>query len=545
MQKTTFGYLNASQFLVTLNDSIFRLLVAYKLIDILGEKRNNEILAISAVLFVIPFILFSMPAGQLADRISKQKLIVWTLWGEILFMVLGLISIMSNNVPLTYFALFLVGLQAAVFNPAKYAIIPELEPPERITSVNGFMTFFTYLSIILGTFLTSFICDISGNNFTLVAVICIVFAVISLFTGWKIRKTPIQNPKRAVNPYFFVDVFRALKTGLQYPRLVMAILASSYFLFTAGYTQLNLIPFGVQSLGITDIETGYVYLAAALGLGIGSLFVSIFSSRGVELGLSIWGALGTALSYLFLYIFQTHLVIACFIFFSIGMHGALYVVPLDAYIQYASPDRDRGTYVASGSFLSFVAVLIAALFLYVTGNIFHMRAADGYLIVAYLTFGVFLYLVFAIGEYISRLVAVVYARSFYTIHTLDIPAEKFLVCEKRELYKIFSLVLTFPEITFIEAVEKKPSRWKKAGAFFFNTVLVEKGNPLNLNKERGSYCLFVERMEEAEEWIEKVKPLISSEAAVVNIELHEKPEYSFFHVFKMLGKELTITFVKR
>ena len=400
---STFASLNATQFLVTINDSIFRLIVTYSLIDLLGQAESNKILAISAALFVSPFLLFSMPSGQLADRYSKRTVILWTLWAELVFMVMGLFAIMVKDEFCAYFALFLIALQSAVFNPAKFSILPELEPPERLSWVNGLMTLFTYLSIIAGTFLASFISDITGRNYIFVVFICIIFSIAALFTGYGIKKTPVVNPTKKVNPLFVVDIIKSIKLAAKFPHLCLAIFASSYFLFTAAYTQLNLIPFGMQSLGITDVQTGYVYLAAALGIGVGSLLVGILSGNTVELGISIWGGFGVAISYLLLFVCQYNLFASCLIFFSIGMHGGLYVVPLDAYIQYASPPKERGSIVAASAFLSFFAVLISAGVLALFGEVFQLKAATGFLIIGFITTGVAIWVLFSLPDYFTRL----------------------------------------------------------------------------------------------------------------------------------------------
>ena len=382
---SSFSALNITQFIVTLNDSIFRLIVAYSLIDLLGKDRSNEILAISASLFVLPFILFSMPAGQLGDRLSKRRIIVWTTWAELIFMVMAFFAIWYNDPITSYFSLFLIALQSAFFSPMKYSIIPEIEPRSRITKANGHLTLFTYLSILIGTFLASFLSELTKRNFSLIVIFCIFISIIAVFTSYMIEKTPTKDPTKKINYLFFIQIVRSIRLASNYTHLNLALFSSAFFLYTASFTQINLIPFGLQSLGITDIQTGYVYIAAALGLGVGSFLVSIISSEGVKLWLSLWGGYGTGLSYIFLYLFQYNLIAASLLFFSVGMHGGLYIVPLDAYVQYISPDKQRGSLVSAGTFLSFIAVLCGAGTLFLFGNILNMTAAEGYLCIGCIT----------------------------------------------------------------------------------------------------------------------------------------------------------------
>ncbi|MCH9621502.1 MAG: Lysophospholipid transporter LplT [Chlamydiia bacterium] len=395
---SSFIALNTTQFIVTLNDSIFRLIVTYSLIDLLGEEKSNEILAISATLFVMPFIICSMPAGQMGDRMSKRTIILWTSWAELIFMILAYFAIYYNHEVTSYFALFLIALQSAFFSPMKYSIIPEIEPESRITRANGHMTLFTYLAILLGTFLASFLSEMTKRNFPLIVIFCILISVIAVVTSYMIEKTPVKDPDKKVNFFFLTQIFRSVKAAREYKHLNLALFSSAFFLYTASFTQLNLIPFGIESLGITDIQTGYVYLAAALGLGVGSFLVSIIASDSVKLWLSLWGGYGTATSYILLYVCQYNLILSCFLFFSIGMHGGLYIVPLDAYVQFISPEKSRGSFVSAGTFLSFVAVLCGAATLFLFGEVIDITAAQGYLMMGCFSMVVAILITFALHE---------------------------------------------------------------------------------------------------------------------------------------------------
>ncbi len=395
---SSFFYLNTTQFIITLNDSIFRLIVAYSLIDLLGEERSNEILAISATLFVLPFILFSMQVGQLGDRISKKKIILWSVWVEVFFMILAYFAILFNHPVSSYFALFLIALQASFFNPIKYAIIPEIEPPERIAKANGYMMLFTYVSILLGTFLASFLSAMTNRNFPLIVIFCVIISLISILTAYGIEKTPIKNPGKKINYFFFIQIFKTLKLASNYKHLNLAFFCSAFFLYIASFTQLNLLPYGMESLGITDIQTGYVYLAAAIGLGVGSFLVSIISTNSVKLSISLWGGYGTAISFILLYFFRHDLIIACLLFFSIGMHGGLYVVPFVSYVQLISPEKHRGTLVSTETFLSFIAVLLGAGTLFLLGDLVDLSAAEGFLVMGCITLLVSFLITLALRE---------------------------------------------------------------------------------------------------------------------------------------------------
>lgn len=554
---SSFLFLNATQCFVTLNDSIFRLVVTYSLIDLLGEQHSNTILALSAALFILPFLLFTYPSGQLADRYSKKSVIMWSLWAELVFMFLGFFAIMMKNQAASYFALFLIALQSSVFNPAKYAILPEVVSKDRLSNVNGIMVLSMYLSIILGTFLATIICEVTNRNYLFVIGICIVFSILAIFTGYGIEKTPIKNAKRKIKVFYFLDIFRMLGVAKKQPHLVLAIFATAYFLFTAAYTQLNLIPFGMQSLGITDVQTGYIYLAAALGVGFGSMMVALLSGKTVELGLSLWGAFGTGISYVILYFVQYNLPVSCLMFFFVGMHGGLYVVPLDAYIQFASPDKHRGSIVGVSSLLSFIAVLFSSAAIAIMGNVLDMRAATGYLVIGIMTLSVSTWVLLCLPEYVTRLFAVLAVKFFFGLKAEPAPEKSLIIAKKRSVTSLFCLVYSYQKIRFLRCKKKPPSRLRIGVGVIFNQIPVYLDNEGNFSKsskieikkcvkEGYTLCVFEDdrNMKEKKHFKEAVAALADKQPVRAQIERVADRPPSFFHFFQYFHPIVTLKFRK-
>ena len=196
----SFYFLNATQFLGALNDNIFKLLVIYFLINLEGPAAANSILSLAGAIFVIPFLLFSSGAGVLADKSSKRSIIVFTKILELAIMIFGLITVSVGWAFGTYAALFLMATQSAIFGPSKYGIIPELVEPKKVSKANGSLTSMTYLAIILGTFLASFITHVTNKNFVFEAGFCVFIAVIGILTSLGINRT---QPQKSTNILLF------------------------------------------------------------------------------------------------------------------------------------------------------------------------------------------------------------------------------------------------------------------------------------------------------------------------------------------------------
>lgn len=412
---SSFAYLNVTQFFTALNDNLYKLLLIFFLISLLGAEHSNTILAMAGAVFVVPFILFATLSGSLADRLSKRSLIYFTRITEILTTGFGVLAFAFQSVIGGYVVLFLMAVQSALFSPCKYGIIPELVPKTKISHCNGIITATTYLAIITGTFLASFLTEVTEKNFTLSISFCVLIASLGLITSLGIEKTKPQAERKKVSIRFISDIFRALRTARQQRYLMTTLIFGGYFLFMGSYTQLNIIPFALQSLHLSEVHGGYLFLMTAIGIGMGSYLAGQSSGREVELGFVPLASLGVTFCFFGLYFFDSHFFVVVPLLMLIGFFGGFYIVPIESFIQLASPDENRGQNVATANFMSFLGVILSSGLLALLGNGFGLTAAQGFFVLGLITFlmGIGLLLLFA--DQVLRLIVAGWARLFLRI----------------------------------------------------------------------------------------------------------------------------------
>ena len=199
---SSFTYLNFTQFLGALNDNIYKLLIVYFFIQLEGIQYSHQILATTGATFVIPFLLFSAISGTLADRFSKRDIIVTTKILELVIMGLAVCAFAFQSKWGSYAILFLLATQSAIFGPSKYGIVPELVSSEKISKANGLMTSFTFLAIIFGTFLASFLIQVTGRNFIISAIFCTFIAIVGLVTSFGIEPNASFRFRKKVSILF-------------------------------------------------------------------------------------------------------------------------------------------------------------------------------------------------------------------------------------------------------------------------------------------------------------------------------------------------------
>lgn len=359
--KHSLHFLNIAQFMGALNDNIFKLVIAYLIIDIQGTEHASIILAKIGATYVIPFLLFSSTAGVLADRFSKQRLMILLKGIEMGTMVLAMIAFGYKSVWGSYLLLFLLSIHSAMFGPPKYAIITELVPKEKVSSANGLITSFTYLAIIIGTFLASFLTEVTDRDYVIVAAFCLLIAIIGFLSTFGIRKTPAQGSDKKLNFLFFKEIYSTLVFCYSRKHLLVAVFGSAYFLFIGAFIQLNIIPYAIFSLNLSEVSGGYLFLSTAFGIALGAFIGGKVSKKRVELGLSCFAGIVISLCLFFLYLFSNQLILVIILLVLLGIFGGLFIVPFDSFIQIFSPNEKRGQIIAANNFLSFCGVLLASL----------------------------------------------------------------------------------------------------------------------------------------------------------------------------------------
>lgn len=505
---SSFTYLNITQFLGSMNDNIYKLLIVYFFIQVEGISRSHVILASTGAVYVLPFLLFSSSAGNLADRYSKRNIIIFVKALELVIMSLGLLSFTYSSKIGSYCTLFLLATHSTLFSPSKYGILPELLPPEKISKANGMMTSFTYLAIILGTFLASFLIDITGRNFIIASIFCITISIIGFITSLCIQYTPPSGSHKKLNVHILYDIYQTLKRASRKPSLLAAILGSAFFLFLGAYVQLNMIPYAVQSLHLTDVQGGYLFLLTAIGIGSGSLIAGKISGTRVELGLVPLAGIGITASFFCLDLFSDSLYAAIPLVIIIGIFGGIYLIPLDSYVQISSSKQYIGQSVAATTFLGFIGVLCASIMLYTVSELFGLTADKGFNIMGFITLGLTLVYSFLFFDYLTRFVGMVLSRlhfraSFHGLSQIPESPALFVCTHTAWNDTLLMLGAQRRRMRFFIEHEQDHSKWLKRMYRLLRVVLIPEIEPLENNSEcltaiketleKGiSVCIFIE-----------------------------------------------------
>jgi acyl-[acyl-carrier-protein]-phospholipid O-acyltransferase/long-chain-fatty-acid--[acyl-carrier-protein] ligase len=421
--KKALNFLNISQFLGVINDNVFKFLTVFLLIDLKGVEASSSILFWVGTVYVLPFLLFSSAAGVLADKFSKQKIIVALKAVEVLTTALAIFAFWLESAWACYALLFLLSLHSAAFGPPKYSIIPEIVSHEKISKANGLITSFTYLGAIVGTVLASLTTQITGRNFALCAGFCFLIAIIGFLASLLIPYTKPNKTENKIKIFFLKDIYKTLEFCYKSPHLLTAVLAAAFFLFLGAFFQLNIIPYAIQSLGLSEVGGGYLFSTLAVGIALGAVLVGKLSKHHVELGFSCVAGLVLFFLVFILAICPKNLTLNILLAVLIGCFSGFFIVPLDAYIQKQSPDEKRGQIVATSNFMSFIGVLMAPFSIYLLSGTCGLSAAQGFFFVSLVVFIVTLAIIAKISAIFFHFIGQKILGYYYTIKLIDYPTD--------------------------------------------------------------------------------------------------------------------------
>lgn len=381
----SFAWYNVAQFGGALNDNLFRLLLILFLVAVQGEAAVSRVSALAGGVFVLPFLLFTPFAGVLADRFSKRDITIGVKCAECLAMVLAIVAFGLNNVLFAYTVLFLMSTQSAIFGPSKYGIVPELVGEHRLSRANSLVVLLTYVAIIVGSATAPTLDQMLGSNYMLTAAICLAIALAGLAAAFQVPATPQMDQQHKVGPTFVRAIFRTLASIRHDGLLTLSVYAAAFFLFLGGFVQMNILPYGMEIFDLTRQGSAYLFLPAAFGIGLGAWAVGRWSAGRVELGWVPAGVIIVVLASLALGLMVTNLIVSIGLFFVLGFGAGLFIVPLEAYIQYRSPSKRRGEIIASKAFLAWLGVLLASALIFLFSDALNWDPTRGFLFISIVT----------------------------------------------------------------------------------------------------------------------------------------------------------------
>ena len=331
----------AAQFFSSLADNALLFVAIDLLITMKSPGWITPLLKLSFVLF---YVLLAAFVGAFADALPKGRV----MFIANLIKIFGCALIFFQVHPLAAYAV--VGFGAAVYSPAKYGILTELLPGEKLVAANGWVEGLTVTSIIFGTVMggllvsgrtSAFLLGIdvpmieTGINTPTEAALCVVVVIYVLAAIFNLRipETGCVYPHQERNPVKLITDFANCYSLLWKDKLGQISLAVTTLFWGAAATlQLIVLEWAKRSLHLPyDKATslvGVVAIGVALGAVLSACFITLRKSLtviplGIGMGLIVMSM--TLVNSIYL---------AYPLLILVGVLSGFFVVPMNALLQH-------------------------------------------------------------------------------------------------------------------------------------------------------------------------------------------------------------------
>ena len=385
-ERSQFGLLKARRFapffitqaLGAFNDNVFKnaliILVTFGIAG-LSEGQRALYVNLAAGLFILPFFLFSAFAGQLAEKYEKSRLIRGIKLLELGIAALAAVGLAMQSVGFLLGVLFLLGLQATLFGPVKYAILPQHLREEELVGGNALVEAATFLAILLGTMLGGWLVAQPGGAHWVGGVV-IAVALLGYLSSRAVPLAPAAAPQLQIQWNPITETIRNIRFMRGNQTVFLSVLGISWFWFYGAMFLSQLPAYTKTTLGGGEQVVTLLLTVFSLGIGLGSLLCERLSGHKVEIGLVPLGSIGLTWFGVDLYFAAPGVAAAGALsagqflgeagnhrvlwdLLLIGLFGGFYIVPLYALIQTRSEASHRSRIIAGNNILN-AAFMVAA-----------------------------------------------------------------------------------------------------------------------------------------------------------------------------------------
>ncbi|MFV3305651.1 MFS transporter [Pseudomonas sp. NY15181] len=423
-----------TQLLGAFNDNIFKqsliLAILYHLT--VGGDRNL-LVNLCALLFILPFFLFSALGGQFGEKFNKDALMRALKLAEIVIMAVGAAGFVFGSLPLLFLALFAMGTHSALFGPVKYSILPQHLQENELVGGNALVEMGTFLAILCGTIGAGVL--MSRQDYAAgVGLAVVLVAACGYLASRNIPRAAAALPELVIDWNIFRQSWSILMLGLrQRPAVSRSLVGNSWFWFL-GAVYLTQIPTYAKELLHGDESVVTLILTVfSVGIALGSMLCEKLSGKKVEIGLVPFGSIGLSLFGILLWWHsgdfpkgeqpyhwlavlehsQSWAVLADIL--GIGIFGGFYIVPLYALIQARTDEDKRARVIAANNILNALFMVVAAIVSILLLSVAKLTIPELFLVLSLMNVAVNVYIFKIVPEFTMRFLVWLLTHSMYRV----------------------------------------------------------------------------------------------------------------------------------
>lgn len=400
-----------------------------------GVIDKDFLVNFCAIVFILPFFLFSALGGQLGEKFEKAGLIRKIKIAEIITMTIGATGLFLNSFALMLVTLFALGVQSALFGPVKYSILPQHLKDSELIGGNALVEMGTFLAILTGTLLAGILMTGDGTYAYSVSSCILLIAVVGYLASRKIIQSPAPMPSLKISFNVFSQTWKTVQLGFnQTPAVSRSIIGNSWFWFL-GTMYITQMPIYAERV-LNGDPSAYtlILIVFSVSIALGSILCEKLSGHKVEIGLVPFGSIGLTIFSILLWwhstilpviegssntwltlLAQTQTWFILFDIFGIGLFGGFYIVPLYAIMQSRSADNERARVIAANNILNALFMVLASVVAIILLSFIGLTIPQLFLVVGLLNIGVNVYIFTIVPEFTLRFLMWLTSHSIYRV----------------------------------------------------------------------------------------------------------------------------------
>lgn len=349
-----------SQFLGAFGDNYFLWLILGPLAiehskGIISDTELAMANALYTCLLYAPYVILAPVAGFLSDRFAKTRCLVGANLIKIFGTVLAMLFVANGRfwIGLGY---FIIGIGACIYSPAKYGILPETVPHQLLVKANGIIEMLTIIAVLTGFLIGAVIVD----NFSLsnAFLILLIVYLVSLLFAISMKKT--KSNKSIIFKDNVTQFLLNTKNLLANARLRKILFGAALFWASGAILKMNFQPWGIEILHLkTNSEVSMFSLWLAIGVLGGSVLAGHLHKIGDLSCTRYYGwMMGIMVCCMSLFSYTSPMTLIVGLLIITGIAGGLFLIPLNASLQWESHPEKRGKTIATLNLFDNLAMLI-------------------------------------------------------------------------------------------------------------------------------------------------------------------------------------------
>jgi acyl-[acyl-carrier-protein]-phospholipid O-acyltransferase/long-chain-fatty-acid--[acyl-carrier-protein] ligase len=281
MTSRKFAPLFWTQFLTAFNDNFLKQTLVFVILVKMAAE-GASLVTLAGGIFIVPFLLLSAIAGELADKYDKARMAELLKRCEIAVAAVSVIGIAFASIWILMLALFGFGVISSLFGPIKYGILPDHLERKDLPRANAWIEGGTFIAILTGTIVAA-LAFTKGDKVWIFGSMMMGLSVLCWFCARMIPPTGSKAPDLVIDKNVFRSSVTLVNELRSDKRIWRSALMNCWFWFVGAFV-MSMLPIMVKEiLGGSEIVVPAYLAIFAISIAIGSAIAGWMSAGRVVL----------------------------------------------------------------------------------------------------------------------------------------------------------------------------------------------------------------------------------------------------------------------